>query len=125
MKSILIFILCLIFCGAVNATSSKLSLESIKEASLKECLDMNYSKLDLYNAVGLNDKSYLFIWFDIDNKSTKKSKELKKYIQSRVGDFYLSKLPVKDSDSNMVLILCMKFYNSTELKEYILNEILK
>lgn len=124
MKSILIFTLCLIYCVGVDATPRELSLKNIKEASLKECLDINYSKLNLYNTVGLNDKSYLFTWFNIDNKSNKKTKGLKKYIKLKAGNFYLSKPPVKNPSSNMVFVLCMNFYMSAELEEYILNEIL-
>ncbi|EJT9341391.1 hypothetical protein AB1D72_004398 [Salmonella enterica subsp. enterica serovar Carswell] len=123
--STLTTLLLLIFCGCGNTKQNELSLENIKEASLKECLDINYSKLGLYNKAGLNDKSYLYVWFGIDNKSTKKSKDLKRYIRSEVGDFYLSKPSVKNSDSNMILILCMRFYNSEELSDYISNGVLK
>ncbi|ECA8973283.1 TPA: hypothetical protein JGU28_002422 [Salmonella enterica] len=125
MKFIFIIILCLAFCSGANAKKNELILKNIKEASLKECLDINYSKLGLYNSVGLNDKSYLLVWFDIDNDSTGKSKDLRKYIRSKVDDFYLSKPPVKNSSSNMIFTLCMGFYNSPELEKYILNKILK
>lgn len=124
MRCVLLILLCLIFSMGVNAEKNKLRLKDVKEASLKECLDINYSKLGLYNPVGLNDKSYLFVWFGIDNKSTRKSIELKKYIRSKVSYFYLSKPPVKNSNSNMIFALCMGFYNSPELEGYILSKVL-
>jgi len=112
-------------CNMAYANQSELNLADIKGLSLKECLDINYNKFNLYTKPGLNDKSYLFTWYSLDNKSSDKSQDLKNYIQQKTGDFYLSKPPVKNPESNMIFIMCMRFYNSQELDNYIKDNILK
>ncbi|MGG8275978.1 hypothetical protein PGR10_05375 [Klebsiella sp. 141198] len=119
MRYLLLFFLFLsdfAFSKPVNIT-----LNDVRELSLKECLDINYLRLGKANSVELNDKSYLLVWFSIDNDSTKKSKELKKFIKDNTGHYFMMKPPVKTSESNMIFSLCMRFYESDKLINYIEN----
>ena len=127
MKTVFPFLslLLLVVCGFAYSKPINITEDDVKGLSFKECLDVNYSRLRVYRVPELNDKSYLSIWFAVDNDSMNKSKELKKYIKDNTGNYYLAKPPVKSSESNMVFSLCMRFYKSEGLSDYIKQNVLK
>ncbi|ECC1695664.1 hypothetical protein QF91_003388 [Salmonella enterica subsp. salamae] len=122
----MIAIIAIIFCDYSHANPSNITINDVKDMSFKECLDINYSKLGLYEGhySDLNDRSYLLKWYAIDNDSLKKSKDLKMFIKKESGDFYLAKPPLKETkDVNVVFSLCMNFYKSKKLSDYIAKNI--
>ena len=124
MNKLLLALLCLFFTGNfLYAKPSGITVDNVRDLSFKECLDLNYSRLDVYKKHNLNDRSYLLVWYAIDNDSTKKSRALKQYINAETKDHHLAQMPLKDSDNNMVFALCMDFYKSRKLKDYITRNI--
>lgn len=119
-----VLLLLLLSWDVYSKSTVNIPIGTVKDLSLKECLDINYSKLGLYDYNGLNDESYFFSWIAIDNKSPKISRELKNFIKKETSDYYISKPRVKDSESNMIFILCMRFYKSRELQDYIEKNVL-
>ncbi|CAH6635954.1 hypothetical protein [Pseudocitrobacter vendiensis] len=119
---------CCLYCFGVHGQPINITTDEVKNMSLKECLDINYRKLGLYdgNGPGVKDKSYLLKWYAIDNDSTKKSKELKNFIRREAGGYYRAKPPLKEINNvNMVFELCMHFYKSDKLNRFIVGNIMK
>lgn len=119
---------CCLCCSGVHGQPINITTDEVKNMSLKECLDINYRKLGVYdgNDPGLKDRSYLLKWYAIDNDSPKKSKELKKFIKYEAGNYYLARPPLKEVNNvNMVFELCMRFYKSDKLNSFIVGNIMK
>jgi hypothetical protein len=116
-----------LYASSVPAAQPKISIEDAKAYALKICLDRNYERTGGYVARDLKDESYLPLRYQLSKRRPDAEKRLRAFTESSTADYYLAQVPMKDEDGrrpfNKVFALCVTFYRSKELNDFLSREL--